>query len=43
LSEKYEISAIPMLLFFENGTLLDQTVGMMTKNDIVAKFHKKNA
>ncbi|MDR1907137.1 MAG: thioredoxin [Puniceicoccales bacterium] len=39
LTEKYAISSIPTMLFFDNGKLIDQTVGLMTKRDILAKFH----
>ncbi|MDR1590569.1 MAG: thioredoxin [Puniceicoccales bacterium] len=38
LTEEYDISSIPTMLFFNNGKLIDQTVGMMTKIDILAKF-----
>ncbi|MDR0740510.1 MAG: thioredoxin [Puniceicoccales bacterium] len=39
LTEEYEISSIPTMLFFDNGKLIDQTVGLLTKIDILAKFH----
>jgi thioredoxin 1 len=38
LMEKYEISSIPTMLFFYDGKLIDQTVGLLTKADILAKF-----
>jgi thioredoxin 1 len=39
LTEKYEVSSIPTMLFFNDGKLIDQTVGLLTKIDILAKFH----
>jgi thioredoxin 1 len=39
LTDQYEISSIPALLFFNNGKMIDLTVGMMMKKDIIAKFH----
>ncbi|MDR1303429.1 MAG: thioredoxin [Puniceicoccales bacterium] len=39
LAEQYDISSIPALLFFDKGKMIDLTVGMMMKQDIVAKFH----
>jgi thioredoxin-like negative regulator of GroEL len=38
LTEEYEISSIPTMLFFSNGKLIDQRVGMMTKIDILCEF-----
>ncbi|MDR2812928.1 MAG: thioredoxin [Puniceicoccales bacterium] len=38
LTEEYDISSIPTMLFFNDGKLIDQTVGLMTKMDILAKF-----
>jgi thioredoxin 1 len=38
LTEEYDISSIPTMLFFYNGKLIDQTVGLMTKMDILTKF-----
>ena len=38
LTEEYEISSIPTMLFFNDGKLIDQTVGLMTKTDILEKF-----
>lgn len=39
LTEEYAIGSIPTMLFFSNGELLDQTVGMMTEQAILAKFN----
>lgn len=39
LTEEYAIGSIPTMLFFNNGKLLDQTVGMMTEQAILSKFH----
>ncbi|MDR3317759.1 MAG: thioredoxin [Puniceicoccales bacterium] len=39
LTEQYEVSSIPTLLFFNNSKMIDQTIGLMMKHDIVKKFH----
>ncbi|MDR2200883.1 MAG: thioredoxin [Puniceicoccales bacterium] len=41
LTEEYNISSIPTMLFFQDGKLIDQTVGMMLKQDIVSKFRSR--
>jgi thioredoxin 1 len=41
LLEKFEISSIPVLLFFDGGKLIDRTVGTLAKRDIIVKFSKK--
>jgi thioredoxin 1 len=41
LLEKFEISSIPVMLFFDGGKLIDRTVGAMIKRDIIAKFQEK--
>jgi thioredoxin 1 len=38
LTEQYDISSIPVLLFFNKSRMIDLTVGMMMKQDIIAKF-----
>ena len=38
IAERYEISSIPMMLFFKNRQCIDQTVGLLTEHDILAKF-----
>ena len=38
LASKYSISAIPTLLFFNNGDVAEQTVGAISKKGIVAKL-----
>ncbi|MEY2496711.1 MAG: thioredoxin 1 [Verrucomicrobiota bacterium] len=35
LSVKYNVRAIPALLFFKNGQLRDQVVGMTSKKDLL--------
>ena len=35
-SLKYNISAIPSILFFKNGEVVKQVVGMTSKNDLQA-------
>jgi len=38
LSSKYGIRAIPTLLFFKNGAVREQIVGMTSKRDLIAKL-----
>ena len=38
ISEKYGINAIPALLFFKNGEVVDKIVGVQPKEQIVAKL-----
>jgi len=38
LSFKYNIRAIPALLFFKNGQLRDQVTGMMSKKDLLNRI-----
>jgi thioredoxin 1 len=38
LSFKYNIRAIPALLFFKNGQLRDQVTGMTFKNDLLGRI-----
>ena len=38
LSFKYNIRAIPALLFFKNGQLLDQVTGMASKKDLLGRI-----
>jgi thioredoxin 1 len=37
LSFKYNIRAIPALLFFKNGQLRDQVVGVTSKKDLLSR------
>ena len=37
LSFKYNIRAIPALLFFKNGQLRDQVIGMTSKKDLLSR------
>jgi thioredoxin 1 len=40
LSKKYKVTYIPLTLFFNGqGQLMDQQVGFMTKQQVLAKFH----
>src|SRR4029434_5456441 len=36
----YEINPIPTLLFFKNGQVADQVVGMKSKRDLKASFDR---
>ena len=38
LSLKYNIRAIPALLFFKNGQLRDQITGMTSKKDLLGRI-----
>ena len=38
LSSKYNIRAVPSLLFFKNGQLRDQVTGMMSKKDLLGRL-----
>src|ERR1043166_3470812 len=38
LSFKYNIRAIPALLFFKNGQLCDQVTGMTSKKDLLGRI-----
>jgi thioredoxin 1 len=38
LSLKYNIRAIPSLLFFKNGQLRDQVTGMTSKKDLLGRI-----
>jgi thioredoxin 1 len=38
LSFKYNIRAIPALLFFKNGQLRDQVTGVASKKDLLARL-----
>ena len=38
LSVKYNVRAIPALLFFKNGQLRDQVVGMTTRGDLLKRL-----
>ncbi|MCE2791991.1 MAG: thioredoxin [Planctomycetota bacterium] len=38
ISQKYEINAIPALLIFKNGEVVDKIVGLQPKEQIVAKL-----
>ena len=38
LSFKYNIRAIPSLLFFKNGQLRDQVTGMTSKKDLLGRI-----
>ena len=38
LAVQYRINSIPTLLFFKNGQVVDQVVGLKSKKDFKAKF-----
>ena len=36
---KYRIMSIPTLIYFKNGEVMDKTVGVVSKEDIVSKIN----
>ena len=38
LSVKFNIRAIPAILFFKNGQLRDQVIGMTSKKDLLSRL-----
>ncbi|MEP6955554.1 MAG: thioredoxin, partial [Chthoniobacterales bacterium] len=38
LSLKYNVRAIPTLLFFKNGQVVDQVTGMTSKKDLLSRL-----
>ncbi|CAN5705526.1 thioredoxin [soil metagenome] len=38
LSTKYNVRAIPTLLFFKNGQVVDQVTGMTSKKDLLGRI-----
>ena len=38
LSSRFKIRAIPTLLFFKNGEVKEQVVGMTSKQDLISKI-----
>ena len=40
IASQYRISAIPTLLFFKDGKIVDQSVGVLSKNAIADKLKR---
>ena len=40
LAQRYHITSIPTLLYFSDGVLRDQTIGVVSKKAIVAKVER---
>ena len=38
LSMRYNVRAIPALLFFKNGAVVDQVIGMTSKKDLLGRI-----
>ena len=38
LAQRYQVNAIPTLLYFERGELKDRSVGMVSKREIVRRI-----
>jgi thioredoxin 1 len=43
LAVQYRINSIPTLLFFKNGQVVDQVVGLKSKKDFKAKLDQLSA
>jgi thioredoxin 1 len=43
LAIQYRINSIPTLLFFKNGEIVDQVVGLKSKKDFKAKLDQLSA
>jgi thioredoxin 1 len=43
LAVQYRINSIPTLLFFKNGQIVDQVVGLKSKKDFKAKLDQVGA
>jgi len=39
-SRKYDVMNIPTLMLFKNGQVVEKIVGVVPKNDIIARFNK---
>ena len=39
VSMQYRIMSIPTLIYFKNGEVVDKTVGVVSKDDIVSKLN----
>jgi thioredoxin 1 len=39
-AQKYQISSIPMVMFFKNGKLVDKLMGAMPKSEYKTKIDK---
>jgi thioredoxin 1 len=39
LASQYNIAAVPSLLFFQNGNVVDEVVGVVPKRELVAKLN----
>ena len=40
MAQKYGVQAIPTLLFFKDGKVIDQSLGVVSKRDLQAKLEK---
>jgi len=38
ISNKFGISEIPAILFFKNGEVIDHSIGLISKNDLIDKI-----
>ncbi|MBI4121776.1 MAG: thioredoxin [Parcubacteria group bacterium] len=43
LGQRYNIMSLPTLLFFKDGKVMDQMIGVQDKNDIKAKLEELKA
>ena len=40
IAQKYKIMAVPTIMFFKNGEVVDTTVGAIPKSEMVSKIEK---
>ena len=41
IAEKYGVMSLPILIFFENGEAVDESIGLVSKEQIVSLLPKK--
>ncbi|OUQ57933.1 thioredoxin [Tyzzerella sp. An114] len=40
LAQQYKVMAVPTIMFFKNGQVVDTTVGAVPKSELIAKIEK---
>lgn len=41
IAEKYGVMSLPILIFFENGEAVDESIGLVSKEQIISLLPKK--
>lgn len=41
--DEFQIQSIPTLVYFKNGVQIDKTVGALSMDTILSKFHESNS